>query len=106
MIYIENAEGPMDDRVLKNPSPHRYPAKPTFNGLRGQVTPVLPSQERISRPLPDGIKKLKGQFSARLWVVLINADLGVFVSYLCLAMQPNQHRRRMWTYQQPGHIYS
>jgi hypothetical protein len=28
-------------------------------------------------------QKLKGRFSSRLEVVLINADIGVFVSYLC-----------------------
>jgi hypothetical protein len=89
MIYIENAGGPWTIEILKNPKPTPVSSKTTFNGTSSKVTPFFHLKKGAAAFTMH--QKLKGQFSARLEVVLINADLGVFVNYLCHnATEPTQ----------------
>ena len=81
MIYLEDAEGPWTIEILKSPKPAPVSSNTTFSGTTNKVTPFFHLKKGSAKFTMH--QKLKGRFSSRLEVVLINADIGVFVSYLC-----------------------
>jgi hypothetical protein len=89
MIYLEDAEGPWTIEILKSPKPAPVSSNTTFSGTTNKVTPFFHLKKGSVKFTMQ--QKLKGRFSSRLEVVLINADTGVFVSYLCHnATEPTQ----------------
>ena len=81
MIYLEDAEGPWTIEILKSPKPAPVSSNTTFSGTTNKVTPFFHLKKGSTKFTMH--QKLKGRFSSRLEVVLINANTGVFVSYLC-----------------------
>jgi hypothetical protein len=89
MIYVEDAGGPWTIEILKNPKPIPVSSKTTFNGTTNKVTPFFHLNKGSA--VFTMHQKLKGQFSSRLEINLINADRGVFVTNLCHnATEPTQ----------------
>jgi len=89
VIYVEDAEGPWTVEVLKNPKPAPVVSNTTFSGTTNKVTPFFRLKKGSAKFTMH--QKLKGRFSSRLEVDLINADTGAFVSYLCHnAIEPTQ----------------
>jgi hypothetical protein len=89
MIYVDDAGGPWTIEILKNPKPIPVSSKTTFNGTTNKVTPFFHLNKGSA--VFTMHQKLKGQFSSRLEINLINADRGVFVTNLCHnATEPTQ----------------
>lgn len=89
MIYVERADGPWTIEILKSPKPTPVSISTTFSGTTNKVTPFFHLKKGPAKFTMH--QKLKGQFSSRLEIDLINADTGVFVSYLCHnATEPTQ----------------
>jgi hypothetical protein len=89
VIFVEDVEGPWTVEILKSPKPVPVSSDLTFSGTTGKVTPFFHLN-------PGAVKftinqKLKGRFSARIEVNLINADTGAYVANLCHnATEPTQ----------------
>ncbi len=81
MIYVDDAEGPWTIEILKSPKPAPVSTATTFSGTSDKVTPFFHLKKGPAKFTMN--QKPKGKFSARLWVILINADTGSFVTELC-----------------------
>ncbi|MGD0591998.1 MAG: hypothetical protein ABSA44_14555 [Bacteroidota bacterium] len=89
MIYVEDAGGPWTAEILKSPKPTPISSNTTFTGTTNKVTPFFHLKKGSAKFTMH--QKLKGKFSSRLEIDLINADTGAFVSYLCHnAIEPTQ----------------
>jgi hypothetical protein len=89
MIYVDDAEGPWTIEILKNPKPSPVSTSTTFSGTTNKVTPFFHLKKGSVKFTMH--QKLKGQFSSRLEINLINADTGAYVTNLCHnATQPTQ----------------
>ncbi len=89
VIYVVDAGGPWTVEILKSPKPSPVSTSTTFSGTTDKVSPFFHLKKGSAKFTMH--QKLKGKFSSRLEVDLINADTGAFMSYLCHnAIEPTQ----------------
>jgi len=81
MIYVEDAEGPWTIEILKSPKPTPVSSNTTFSGTTNKVTPFFHLKKGPAKFTMH--QQLKGRFSSRLEINLVNADTGIFVTNLC-----------------------
>jgi hypothetical protein len=81
MIYVDDAGGPWTVEIFKSPKPTPVSSNTAFSGTTNKVTPYFHLKKGSAKFMMH--QKLKGRFSPRLEVELINADTGTFVRYLC-----------------------
>lgn len=81
MIYVDDAGGPWTVEIVKSPKPSALSSSPTFSGTADKVTPFFKLGKGSAKFTMH--QKLKGKFSSRLEVDLINGDTGTLVKYLC-----------------------
>jgi len=81
MIFVDEADGPWTVEILKSPKPEPVSGDLTFSGTTGKVTPFFHLKAGSATFTMN--QKLKGRFSARLEVNLVNADTGAYVTNLC-----------------------
>jgi hypothetical protein len=89
MIYVDDAEGPWTVEILKSPKPTPISSETAFSGTTNKVTPFFHLKAGSAKFTIH--QKLKGQFSPRIEIQLVNADTGAYVSSLCHnATEPTQ----------------
>jgi hypothetical protein len=81
MIFVDEADGPWTVEILKSPKPEPVSGDLTFSGTTDKVTPFF--HLRAGSATFTMNQKLKGRFSSRLEVNLVNADTGAYVTNLC-----------------------
>jgi hypothetical protein len=81
MIFVDDAEGPWTVEILKSPKPAPVSGDLTFSGTTNKVTPFFHLKAGSATFTMN--QKLKGRFSSRLEVNLVNADTGAYVTNLC-----------------------
>jgi hypothetical protein len=81
MIFVDDAEGPWTVEILKSPKPEPVSGDLTFSRTTNKVTPFFHLKAGSATFTMN--QKLKGRFSSRLEVNLVNADTGAYVTNLC-----------------------